>query len=236
MQIILRQNFICRLQPGLYGLLRSVLRAACRTDGLEGIVSGDTTDTAVSSDRAAVIAGNAGAAGSETADIGGTGGADWNRRAEHLLDTWGNSVLRLAYSYLHNSGDAEDILQDTLVQYLRVRPQLKDETHEKAWMLRVAANLSKNRIAYNKIRETDPLDEQLAARQRPDLSFVWDAVKQLPQQQREAIHLFYCEDCAVAQISRILSRKEASVRSDLHRGRIRLKQILKEEYDFDDEI
>ena len=103
----------------------------------------------------------------DASDACGSGGTDWNRQAERLLDTWGNSVLHLAYSYLQNPSDAEDILQDTLVQYLRIRSQLKDETHEKAWMLRVAANLSKNRIAYNRIRETDPLDEQLAARQRP---------------------------------------------------------------------
>ena len=31
--------------------------------------------------------------------------------AERLLDTYGNSILRLAYSYLHNYSDAEDILQ-----------------------------------------------------------------------------------------------------------------------------
>ncbi|MGN1413425.1 MAG: RNA polymerase sigma factor [Anaerovoracaceae bacterium] len=216
MQIILHQNFIHKPQPDYYGLLRSFFRTVYRAAGLE-VRACRTGET-------------------DASDACGSGGTDWNRQAEYLLDTWGNSVLRLAYSYLQNPSDAEDILQDTLVQYLRVRPQLKDETHEKAWMLRVAANLSKNRIAYNRIREADPLDEQLAARQRPDLSFVWDAVKQLPQQYREAIHLFYCEDCSVAQIARILDKKEVSVRSDLRRGRLRLKQILREEYDFDEEI
>lgn len=45
-----------------------------------------------------------------------------NERATALLDRHGESILRLAYSYLHNQSDAEDILQDTLIQYLRTSP------------------------------------------------------------------------------------------------------------------
>ena len=39
----------------------------------------------------------------------------------------------------------------------------ESENHEKAWLLRVAANLSKNRIRYNKLRETDELNDELVA-------------------------------------------------------------------------
>lgn len=34
---------------------------------------------------------------------------------ERVFDTHGNIILRLAYSYLHNMEDAEDILQETLI-------------------------------------------------------------------------------------------------------------------------
>lgn len=89
-----------------------------------------------------------------------------NAQAEHLLDLYGNSVLRLAYSYLHNMADAEEILQESLIQFLKTAPRLENERHEKAWLLQVAGNLSKNRIAYNRIRRTDELDETLAAEER----------------------------------------------------------------------
>lgn len=155
-----------------------------------------------------------------------------NLQAERFLDNYGNSILRLAYSYLHNSSDAEDILQDTLIQYLKTTPIFKNAAHEKAWLFHVAANLSKNKIEYNRIRHTDELDEMLVAEEREDLSFVWQAVKALPVCQREAVHLFYCENYTTAQIAEILKRKESTVRSDLRRGRTKLKEILKEEYDF----
>lgn len=111
-------------------------------------------------------------------------------------------------------------------------PAFDSGEHEKAWLLRVAANLSRNRIDYNSVRKTDQLKEELAAEERSDLSFVWDAVKSLPEVQRAAIHLFYQEGYATAQIAGILNEKESTVRSHLRRGRAKLKEILKEDYDF----
>ena len=79
-------------------------------------------------------------------------------------------------------------------------------------------------------------DEELAADERDDLSFVWEAVKSLPVKYREVIHLFYHEGCSVREIYKILKRPEATVRSDLHRWRERLREILREEYDFDEAL
>ena len=155
-----------------------------------------------------------------------------NQKAEKLLKDYGNSILRMAYAYLHNMSDAEDILQETLIQYLQTAPVLENPAHEKAWLLKVAANLSKNRIDYNRIRQTDELEETLVAEKREDLRFVWEAVRALPEKYREVIHLFHHEGYSTAQIAKILGYKEATVRTNLRRGRQQLKEILKEEYDF----
>lgn len=157
----------------------------------------------------------------------------FNQNAERLLDVYGNAVLRMAYSYLHNMSDAEEILQESLIKYLTVQPDLHGSEHEKAWLLRVAANLSKNRLDYNRLRDTDELEETLVSQEQEDLSFLWEAVKQLPEANREVIHLFYYEGYPTAQIAKILNRRESTVRSDLRRGRERLKKILKKEYDFE---
>lgn len=152
---------------------------------------------------------------------------------EYLLDTHGNAILRLAYSYLHNMADAEDILQETLLRCLTAAPEFQSSAHEKAWLLKVAANLSKNRILYNRKRSTDELSETLVAENREDLSFVWDAVRSLPAKYSSVIHLFYYEGYTTGEISKILGRNASSIRSDLHRGREKLKSILKEAYDFE---
>ena len=155
------------------------------------------------------------------------------QQAAQILDTYGDTILRYAYSYLHNQSDTEEVLQDTLIQFLKTRPVFESDEHEKAWLLRVAGNLCKNRLKYNSLRQTDERREELIAEQREDLSFIWDAVQALPVQYREVIHLFYREGYSTREISQILGRKEATIRSDLSRGRGKLKELLKEAYDFE---
>ena len=156
-----------------------------------------------------------------------------SQQAAQILDTYGDTILRYAYSYLHNQSDTEEVLQDTLIQFLKTRPVFESDEHEKAWLLRVAGNLCKNRLKYNSLRQTDELREELIAEQREDLSFIWDAVQALPVQYREVIHLFYREGYSTREISQILGRNEATIRSDLSRGRGKLKELLKEAYDFE---
>ena len=156
-----------------------------------------------------------------------------NEKAAYYFDRFGNAILWLAYSYLHNAEDSEDVLQETLIRYIRSAPRFQNDKHAKAWLLRVAANLSKNRIGYNRTRLADELNDELAAEEREDLSVVWQAVKELPSKQREVVHLFYQEGYSTAEIAGILSRNESTVRSDLKRGREALRKILKESYDFE---
>jgi len=161
------------------------------------------------------------------------------REAEEILDLHGNSILRLALSYLHNKEDAEDILQETMIKFVTVRPNFESEAHRKAWLMRVSSNLAKNRIDYNKVRDTMELNEEIAGEVQEDLNkgdeykAIWDAVRSLPVHQREAIHLFYQEGYQTSEIAQLTGRREATVRSDLKRARDRLRELLKEVDDFE---
>ena len=161
------------------------------------------------------------------------------KEAEEILDLHGNSILRLALSYLHNKEDAEDILQETMIKFVTVRPNFESEAHRKAWLMRVSSNLAKNRIDYNKVRDTMELNEEIAGEVQEDLNkgdeykAIWDAVRSLPVHQREAIHLFYQEGYQTSEIAALLGRREQTVRSDLKRARDKLRELLKEVDDFD---
>ena len=161
------------------------------------------------------------------------------KEAEEILSTIGNSILRLALSYLHNIEDAEDILQETMIKFVTVRPVFESESHRKAWLMRVASNLAKNRIDYNRVRDTMELNEEIVGEVQEDLDkgdeykAIWDAVRSLPVHQREAIHLFYQEGYSAAEIAQITGRREATVRSDLKRARDKLREMLKEASDFE---
>ena len=158
---------------------------------------------------------------------------EMNVTVVRVLKLYENDILRIAYSYLHNMEDAEDIVQETVISYWKKAPENMNAIKERAWLFTVATNLSKNKIRYKKLRKTDELLDTLVQEEREDLSFVWEAVKTLPVKYREVIHLFYYEGYATRDIAKILNRNESSVRSDLRRGREQLKKILKEAYDFE---
>lgn len=158
---------------------------------------------------------------------------DADLRLERYVEDYSTSILRMAYTYLHNIQDSEEVVQDTLVKLIEKAPVFENKNHEKAYILKIASNLSKNRITYNKLRDTDELKEEFTKTGVEDLSFVWDAVRSLPEKYRAVIHLFYHENYSTAEIADILEKKESTVRSYLKRARERLKIILKEEYDFE---
>lgn len=153
------------------------------------------------------------------------------------LRLYGNSILRVAYSYLHSMSDAEDIVQDTLLQLMRADPSFESPEHEKAWLLRVAINLSKNKLKSAWFRKnTELIEDNRAVELADDLTFVWDAVKALPEKYRIVIHLYYHEGYSTAEIASLLDKKETTVRSLLHRARGTLKNNLKGAYDFDEQV
>lgn len=151
--------------------------------------------------------------------------------AERVLDAYGDAIFRLAYSYLHNRSDAEDVLQDTLVQYLDKRPDFESPAHEKAWLLRVAINQSKNQLAAPWRRRWEALDEEHPVFDETG-SAVMEAVESLPVKYREVVHLFYLEGYSTAEIAALLDRGETAVRTQLSRAREKLRKTLKEAYDF----
>jgi len=155
-------------------------------------------------------------------------------QTERLLKEYGNSILRLAYSYLHNMSDAEDTLQDVLIQFIKTTPKFENAEHQKAWLMRVTINISKNKITYNKIRKYDELNENLVAEEKEDLVMVWEAVRSLPAKYSEVIHLYYHQGYPTAKIAELLSKKESTIRSLLKRARIKLKVVLMEVYDFEE--
>ena len=151
-----------------------------------------------------------------------------NVQVEQVLSRYGALILHLAYSYLHNQSDAEDILQDTLIQYLKRTEAFESPEHEKAWLIRVTGNLCKNKLksagySYEELPEdygTDGIPEESIA--------IFHAVQALPLKYREVIHLFYYEDATTAQIAKMLGKNEVTVRSLLSRGRKILKKQLEE--------
>jgi len=163
----------------------------------------------------------------------------YHRKIEECVGKHADMLLRVAFMYVKNISDAEDIVQEVFLRLVKEYPPFESEEHEKAWLIRVAVNLNKNRLKTAWFRKTEPIHDMCGQSDLPDAAvtfsveekFVVDAVMQLPPKYRNVILLYYHEGYSIREISRILGKKESTVSSQLQRARARLKSILKEDFD-----
>lgn len=158
---------------------------------------------------------------------------------EHILQQYSTMVYRLAYARTKNEADAEDLLQEVFMRYLKSNVQFNSDEHCKAWLIRTTVNCSKSLLTSAWFRKTvllkNPLEYSVESAEGipgKGKSEVFYAVLELPEKYRMVVHLFYYEDYSVAQISAILQRRESTVKTQLYRVRELLKQKLKGEYDY----
>ena len=65
-------------------------------------------------------------------------------RAEYLAETYADAILRLSYTYLKNTHDAQDVCQTVFVKLLTGPRDFESPAHERAYVLRMAANACKD--------------------------------------------------------------------------------------------
>lgn len=146
-----------------------------------------------------------------------------------ILKREGNTVLRLAFSYLKSMTEAEDVYQEVFLKLLEGEFAFESEEHERAWLIRVTINLSKNRLRSFWRNKVSSLEEDAIARYEDTSNEidVLNAVMSLKLKHRTVIHLFYYEDYTTSEISRLTGWSEAAVRTSLHRARKILSDKLK---------
>lgn len=147
----------------------------------------------------------------------------YNEIADKYIDT----VYRLALSRTKSREHAEDISQDVFIKLLQNKKKFESEEHLKAWLLRVTINLTKDLFSSHWFRTTDELDENITY-ETAESNGVYDAVMMLPQKYRTVIHLHYFEGYRVEEIALITNSTAGTVKSQLHRGRELLKNIMEE--------
>ena len=63
-----------------------------------------------------------------------------------LVKNYGDMLYRICLCILCDKDDAEDAVQDTFLKFLTKAPQFESNEHEKAWLIKVATNISKNML------------------------------------------------------------------------------------------
>lgn len=148
---------------------------------------------------------------------------------EAIVGQYGPMVYRLAYSMVRVKSEADDLFQEVFLRYFKKQRYFSSEEHRKAWLIRVTVNCVKKFWSSAWVQKVQDFPEDLPFQ---DIHYLEldEALKKLSVSYRTVIHLFYFEDMSIEQIGCTLSRKPSTVRTQLTRARVQLRELLKEEY------
>ncbi len=148
---------------------------------------------------------------------------------EAAVERYGDTVFRLAYSYLKNRADAEDVMQETLLR-LYDADEFESPEHERYWVIRVAVNECKKLLRSPWRRRTAPLEEvpETAVLDTPAQTELFHQVMALPYRYRAAVYLHYYEGYAVKEVAALMNANPSTVQTWLMRARGQLRHHLKE--------
>lgn len=154
---------------------------------------------------------------------------------EEIYQKYKNTLYRIAFTYLKNNVDVEDVLQDVFLKRFYKSPKFKDEKHEKYWLIRITINLCKDtlRSFWNKnVKSIDELMESQEIIQwdfSEDEKYIFREVMSLPDKQKTVMYLYYYERYSCKEIAEILKCSESAVKMRLKKGRELLKINLEKE-------
>ncbi|MCL6515701.1 MAG: sigma-70 family RNA polymerase sigma factor [Alicyclobacillus sp.] len=158
------------------------------------------------------------------------------------MAAYGTDVLNVAYSYVRNYHQAQDIAQDVFLRALTKMDSFRGESSVKAWLLSITVNRCKDHLRSWSVRHEVHDEEQVALSRaasdteaeavgRLERERVWQALQRLPVKYREVVVLYYMRGLPGHEVARVLGISEQNVRTRLHRGRALLREMLDEGVD-----
>lgn len=152
-----------------------------------------------------------------------------DERFAYLAEQYMDTVFRVAFSYLKNGADADDVTQDVLIQLYKTDKEFVSDSHLKNWLIRVTVNACKKtfRSPWRRTQSLEDYAETLCFETR-ETSELFFQVMALDRKYRTVVLLYYYEGYAIREIAQMLRVPENTVSTRLARARAKLRKILTE--------
>jgi RNA polymerase sigma-70 factor (ECF subfamily) len=142
------------------------------------------------------------------------------------------TVYRVCYSYMKNSFDTENAVQDTFLKMMLSDVVFESEEHEMAWLIRTASNVCKNYLHHWFYKHEDISDyPDIASAEEPFVDETFEAVMGLPDKYKTALYLYYYEGYNSADIAKMLKKPASTIRNYLMEARKIMKERLGDDFD-----
>ncbi len=137
------------------------------------------------------------------------------------------TVYRVCFAFMKNPADTEDAVSDTFYKMIKSGTVFQSEEHEKAWLIRTAANVCKNNLRHWFRKNKSLADcENLRGAENVQIDETFEIVIGLPDKYKTVVYLYYYEGYTTPEISRILEKPQSTIRNHLHEARSLLKKRL----------
>lgn len=151
-----------------------------------------------------------------------------------------DKLYRYALRILKNGPEAEDVIQDILVKVWNKRDLWHTWDNKEAMCMTMTRNLSIDR-SRSKSRQTTDLPEHYdeespeadpseITESNDTMALIQKIMDDLPQKQREVIHLREIDGYSYQEISEVLSMSMSQVKINVHRARLFMKERIMQEY------
>jgi RNA polymerase sigma-70 factor (ECF subfamily) len=171
---------------------------------------------------------------------------------KEFVETRQSLVYNTVLGFLQNAEDAEDVTQDVFIKIFESIGQFKGESALSTWVYRVAVTSALEFIRRKKRKKRfgflSPIlgeDNELtldlpdfnhpgvALDNREKANMLFNAIKQLPENQQIAFVLNKVEGLSYQEVSAVMKTSLSAVESLLHRAKTNLKENLKNFYNLD---
>ncbi|MEY8868793.1 RNA polymerase sigma factor [Gaetbulibacter sp. PBL-D1] len=160
-----------------------------------------------------------------------------NRAAQlQIYNQYCDGMYAVAMRFVKDSMEAEDIVQEAFIKAFAKLHQYKAEVTFGAWLKRIVINKSIDLLKSKKqhllqleevhLKVVDDNDDNWFVEDTITLEEVKEAIKKLPEKYKYVVMLYLVEGYDHQEISEILSISEVASRTQLSRGKVKLKELL----------
>lgn len=166
---------------------------------------------------------------------------------QELYKKHGSAVYRLALHYVQNSEDAQEITQDVFVAVFEHMSDFRGEAQISTWIHRITINKSLDFLRHRKRKkrfasvfsiftqnqeaiEIPHFDHPgILLESQEEMKIIFDAINQLPEQQKTALILMKLENLSQQEAAEIMKISTKAVESLISRAKQKLKELLAKE-------
>jgi RNA polymerase sigma-70 factor (ECF subfamily) len=159
---------------------------------------------------------------------------------EQLIARHERRVFSLAMKLLGSTDDAQDAAQEVFLRVFKYIHRFDTHKPIEPWLMQMTVNVCRN-IGRNRQRRwntfPETVDAQMAVAcesrdphaglaEEQQRQMVWKALETLPHKERLAVVLRDIDGLSTAEVARILGSTETTVRSQVSRARVRMKEAI----------